>query len=284
MTTEALPRSCKICGSDSLSPVQHTARCQDCGVLLYYPYPTKEEIAGPWVHFDKAAARKWYAECARLNHENFGRMLHFATEGEDATNPLRILDYGCGGGQFALVAKSHFPSAHIYSTDASDEALLDEWKCLQVQIPFAEFEANELQFDYIFLNDVFEHVSDPAAVLALLTRKLAPGGKIFIDTPKSFWLYPATRMIAPGLHYKLLRGTVSLAHLQIWSEKSFRLVVKKAGLAIEKYNELSEYTMPADFYLKTMGIRNPFVKALGFLFYRQSKHIARNKIMALLTK
>jgi 2-polyprenyl-3-methyl-5-hydroxy-6-metoxy-1,4-benzoquinol methylase len=134
------------------------------------------------------------------------------------------------------------------------------------------------------LNDVFEHVRDPEFVLKQLAGKLKSGGKLFIDTPKQFWIYPVTRVVSKSLYTKVLNGTVSIAHLQIWSKKSFELVVRKSGLKISKYKEISEYTMPAGFYLKNMGIANPILKLLGFVFYRNAKWFAKNKIVCVLSK
>jgi hypothetical protein len=36
------PNLCKICGSRNLKSFAHTAKCANCGVLLYYPYPTSD--------------------------------------------------------------------------------------------------------------------------------------------------------------------------------------------------------------------------------------------------
>jgi 2-polyprenyl-3-methyl-5-hydroxy-6-metoxy-1,4-benzoquinol methylase len=276
------PSICKICGCRSLAIRKQTARCRVCGVLLFYPYPDEKEHEKELCNsYDSAA---WYAKSAWYNHTNFTRMLRFAADDWHAGRKVRFLDYGCGGGQFALVAKSHFPFSQVFCTDASDSALLPEWRCLQTQIRFSEFQQNKIRFDLIFLNDVFEHVSAPIEVLRLLASKLEPNGKIFIDTPKSFWLYPATRILSPTLHDKLLHGTLSLSHLQIWSPGAFKIAVSKAGLKVCKYKETNEYTMPAAYYLDNMRISNQLVRLAGFAFYRLAKSLARNKIMALVSR
>jgi 2-polyprenyl-3-methyl-5-hydroxy-6-metoxy-1,4-benzoquinol methylase len=134
------------------------------------------------------------------------------------------------------------------------------------------------------MNDVLEHVSDPRFVLRQLAGKLRAGGKLFIDTPKQFWIYPVTRLVSKPLYAKVLRGTVSTAHLQIWSKKSFELVVRDSGLETRKYEEASEYTMPADYYLKNMGITNPMLRLAGRIFYGTSKWLAKNKILCVLSR
>jgi trans-aconitate methyltransferase len=154
---------------------------------------------------------------------------------------------------------------------------------LNTQIKFRDFSDNSQRFDVIFMNDVFEHVSDPVDVLKQLASKLKPRGAIFIDTPKQFWLYSCSKIFSKKLYEKVLRGTVSKSHLQIWSQKSFDCVVQKSALTIDKYEEVSEYTMRADFYMKNMGIINPLLKLFGRLFFSNAKWLAKNKILAVLS-
>jgi 2-polyprenyl-3-methyl-5-hydroxy-6-metoxy-1,4-benzoquinol methylase len=278
--------SCKICGSSNLSVFAHTARCEECGVLLYWPYPKSDTdlmLEGNTKRWPRERALWWYQQSSFHNHTNFTQMLRFTMSELPRDTKLDILDYGGGGGQFALVCSSHFPCATVYITDISDESLLEEWKHINRQISFRDFADDTRKFDVIFLNDVFEHVSDPVSVLKQLTEKLTRSGIIFIDTPKQFWLYPVTKLISTALYSKLLNATVSKVHLQIWSKKSFELVIKQCGLKIEKYEEISEYTMPAHFYLDNMEIENPIIRFVGGMFYRSARYIAKNKIICVLS-
>ena len=276
---------CKICGSQSLVTFAHTAKCSNCGVLLYYPYPDDDSKLlsdGEGKNWPRYRVLNWYSKSSFFNHTNFTNMLRFAMSESYKGKKLDILDYGGGGGQFALVCKSHFPEATVYITDISDESLLKEWSASNVQIPFKDFQKNETQFDYIFMNDVFEHVSDPLFVLKQMKKKLKKGGKVFIDTPKQFWIYPFTKMFSKSLYTKVLKGTVSTTHLQIWTKKSFEIVVIESGLEVFKYEESSEYTMPADFYMRNMGITNPIIRLAGKIFYGNAKLLAKNKIVCVL--
>jgi len=232
--------------------------------------------------FSKQEALWWYSNSSFLNHLNFTEMLRFTMDKSYLNKAIDILDFGGGGGQFALVCKSHYPQASIYITDISDEALLEQWKCSNIQIPFNNFSNDKRKFDVIFLNDVFEHLSDPLITLQLLGDKLKENGKIFIDTPKQFWIYPLTKIISSELYKKVLRGTVSTAHLQIWTRSSFNFVIRQSGLTKVKYLESSEYTMPPDFYMVNMGITNPILKIIGRMFYKSAKYLAKNKILCVL--
>jgi 2-polyprenyl-3-methyl-5-hydroxy-6-metoxy-1,4-benzoquinol methylase len=253
--------------------------------LLYFPYPREEDFSyGGTEESIREYTLMWYSDSSFYNHSNFSNMVRFTMDETDKRKRLNVLDYGGGGGQFALVCKSHFPEALVFITDINDKRLLKEWQSMNHQIIFDDFSEDETKFDFIFLNDVFEHVSDPLFVLKQLADKLKDEGKIFIDTPKQFWIYPLTKLFSKSLYKKVLTGTVSKAHLQIWSKKSFELVAKKAGLRIEKYKELSEYTMPAQFYIKKMDLKNPLLRLIASMFYRCAKYIARNKIMSVLVK
>ena len=277
---------CKICGSSSLDIVAHTATCNNCGVLLYYPYP-KDDAAlllknegKPW---SNKSTLRWYEKSSFYNHVNFTNMLRYVLDESHKVKDLDILDYGGGGGQFALVCMSHFPRAKVYITDISDQSLLDSWRHVNIQIPFSEFDQDKKKFDFIFLNDVFEHVSDPLGVLKQLKCKLKTDGMIFIDTPNKFWLYKFLKNINKRLYTKVLKGTVSKMHLQIWSKKSFEYVVHQSQLTFRKYDEVSEYTMPASYYMRNMGVRNPILRLIGNIFYLSAKWLAKNKIYCVLS-
>jgi len=271
---------CKICGGRDLRITGHTARCVQCGVLLYYPYP-----AGSQPSFTtREEALRWYTTSASFNHSNFTRMLRFAAGACSPATALTILDYGGGGGQFALVCRSHFPLATVHLVDLNDRSALAEWEPFSRRLPFASFPGDATRFDLIFLNDVFEHLDDPVSVLRMLAGKLKNGGRIFIDTPRQFWIYPLTRLLSRQLHLKVLRGTVSTMHLQIWNAVSFRLAVEQAGLRIEKLSRWAEFTMPATFYLDNMGITHPLLRLAGRTMYAVASFVLRNKIVCVLAR
>ena len=276
---------CKICGSRNLAIFAHTAKCGECGVLLFYPYPRADQelSSGAGRNWAPNQAVSWYSRSCEKNHKNFTNMIQFALDGSSKERPLDVLDYGGGGGQFALVCSSMYPSASVYVVDIDDGALLDQWKPMNRQIRYLQFGADPTKFDTIFMNDVFEHVSDPAGVLVQLAGKLkGPESLIFIDTPKWFWVYPVAKHLSRKFYTKILKGTVSEDHQQIWNRNSFELVAKRANLQIVKYTELAEFTQSPEYYLRNMGISNPVLVAAGNLFYRFATLLANNKIMAVL--
>jgi len=281
---------CKLCGFKHITVFIHTARCNNCGALMYYPYPEDNSLETDesleLIPMYKKNWVSWYRRAAKLNHSNFTNMFLFSIENPENifSDPIKILDYGGGGGQFAFICKSILPLCEVFIVDINDYAMLDEYEVLNKQIKWKDFQKNTTTFDYIFLNDVFEHVNDPFHTLETLSKKLTKNGKLFIDTPRQFWLYPFLKLIYKPLYAKLLKGTVSTAHLQIWTKKSFFHVINKAGFKVEKYVELNEFTMKADFYLRNIGITNKMLLFVGNLFYKMAKQIAKNKIQSLLVR
>lgn len=96
----------------------------------------------------------------------------------------------------------------------------------------------EKKFHLVLLLNLIEHVADPLAVMNKCASLLAPGGRILIKTPntdswdarlfrKSYW---------GGLH--------SPRHWIIFSEKSFRMLIRRSSLQVEKLN----YTQGAPFW------------------------------------
>jgi len=289
-------QNCKICNKKNLKILYHVAICQNCGVHLFYPYPeddeellnknkyTKDNIA---INDDRVETQKrqldYLLKSGELNISNFTRMINFTIPNSKKNDEIKILDYGGGSGQFAKICKNIFPKSKIYIADLYDEKLLNDFKKYNNQIKFNEFENNEIRFDFIFLNDVFEHLSNPIKVLKLLKKKLKnKNSKIFIDTPKIFWIYNFFSYVNLNIYKKILNGTIDQDHQQIWTKKSFNLAVKNSDLGIEKYKELTEFTQPADFYLDAMRIKNILLRLMGRAFYLLAPILARNKIISVL--
>lgn len=291
-------QNCKICGKSSLKIIYHIAICKSCGVHLFYPYPDDDEtiLNNKKYSKDNIAVSDNKKETQRrqleyllksgdLNISNFKRMINYTIDESKKNEKIKILDYGGGSGQFASICKMILPDSEIYITDLYDEKLLNDFKKYNNQIKFNEFHNNNLKFDYIFLNDVFEHLSNPIKILKLLKQKLkSEDSKIFIDTPKIFWIYNFFFYFNLGLYRKIINGTIDQDHQQIWTQKSFYLAIEKSDLKVEKYNELTEFTQPAEFYLDAMKIKNILIRLFGRLFYFLAPIIARNKIISVLKK
>ncbi len=268
---------CKICKSTNLVILDQSAQCLNCKVLLYYPYPKQKKP--PKVNF-----KEWYRISFDKNIKNFLGMILYTTNKSKVNKSLNILDYGGGSGQFALIYNSLFPRSKVHIVDIVNESLFNEFKPLNKQIKYEKFPKDKTKFDIIFLNDVYEHVEDPVNLLTVLRTKLKPAGIIFIDTPRQFWIYPFFKYLFKPIYRKIVKGTVSKSHLQIWSDESFKKSVQLSNLKIQKISYFSELTMDTDLYLQQMGIKFKPIKLIIRLFSRPLVSTFYNKIYCVLEK
>ena len=100
---------------------------------------------------------------------------------------LRVLDVGGGWGWLLSAVREVSPrvaETHEVEIDegarARAEASGHIFHCTRVE----RFET-DLHFDLILMLNLIEHVEDPAGVLSVMARLLAPGGLILIKTPNT---------------------------------------------------------------------------------------------------
>jgi hypothetical protein len=90
-------QTCKICGGNELEIFAHTATCNNCRVLLYFPYPQSDtELieSGVGKDYSKEASFDWCSKSSFFNHHNFTQMLRFVMDESFKYKNVDVLDYG----------------------------------------------------------------------------------------------------------------------------------------------------------------------------------------------
>lgn len=105
--------------------------------------------------------------------------------GELPLNGARVLDAGCGGGGTSIALTMR--GARVTATDRNLDRLA-ELRANHPGITAREADLHALpfdddSFDGAVLQDVIEHVADPAAVLREISRVLRQGGVLYLSTP-----------------------------------------------------------------------------------------------------
>lgn len=161
--------------------------------------------------------------CAKaLLPDNIGidRQLRFAPPA-----PARVLDYGCGSGEYllwlaplgyTLVGAEYDP--HLLASVAARGITIAD-------VATASEQAWDSAFDHITLSHVLEHVPDPIDLIARLNRWLKPGGTLFLELPNG----AATGFAIFGATW---RGLEAPRHFALPSRGALVAALEAAGFAI----------------------------------------------------
>lgn len=99
----------------------------------------------------------------------------------------RILDVGCGDGNFTLLIGKACKAEEVYGIEISkkgvEEARKNGIKAYQLDIDEEDFPFEDSYFDAIFAGEVIEHLFDPDHFLDEVYRVLKPNGISVLSTP-----------------------------------------------------------------------------------------------------
>jgi SAM-dependent methyltransferase len=128
----------------------------------------------------------------------------------------KVLDFGAGGGQFAV------PLAELgmdVTALEPDETLRGRLRAHGLRAAASMQELGDSAFDYIYTLNVLEHIEDDSSALRSLHAKLTPGGRLLIYVPAFPVLY--TSMDA------------KVGHVRRYTRETLTSRVSEAGFRIE---------------------------------------------------
>ena len=151
------------------------------------------------------------------------RMLHEDVRYLDADSCAKVLDVGCGSGEWAIFMKSLGVDVEALDFDPlAVEAALE--KGISAHVGSLEDSAYpDNTFDLINLSHVIEHVPDPEETLRECERILKPHGIVAILTPNS-------ESLGHRIFKENWRGIETPRHLHIMNARNMKDIVTMAGL------------------------------------------------------
>ena len=137
----------------------------------------------------------------------------------------RVLDVGCGNGEFLVRMKAY--GWDVAGVDF-DSAAVESAKRIGMDVRLGTLEQVDFRpdsFDAITLNHVIEHLHDPVETLRQCRRVLKPGGTVWINTP-NVQSWGSERY---GANW---RGLEPPRHLTIFTPGALRLACERAGFEV----------------------------------------------------
>jgi len=206
--------------------------CSSCGLSVLWPLPTGKELS--------AYYHEGYFDFERNKEE--GRGWAFGRELAGFRSQGRFLDLGCATGFFLNgVKRGSGPVGRSFSgagwevfgleTGQGAAKYAREKLGLNVKsVPIEKAGYAKGFFDAIRVNNVLEHVLDPAKTLRDVSRILGPGGRLYLTLPNG----RVDRAHYSG-YYKAFRerGASKDGHLWFFSPKSLSLLAERSGLRVE---------------------------------------------------
>ena len=232
----------------------HMITCGDCAVAYLSPRPVSESIADAYSHYYTHTSDKDDLVDSRLRRvkerlanryytvsSGSGSLLDYCVYGLtriiipvssylDAKSRHifkihkesgRLLDIGCGNGEFLRFAKEYGWTVvgvdfdqHAVSEAASDG--------LDVRMGSIEDIDHTEQFDLISISHVIEHVYNPAEFIHSCYSLLKPGGTLWLETPN-------IESMGYSLYQSNWRGFEPPRHLILFNRDALREMCLKSG-------------------------------------------------------
>lgn len=205
--------------------------CRGCGSLFADPQREPEELARIYeedFYNEEQTTRRgrtaWGEEPRPLTYEVYARVL-LSRYPSLRRSGVRVLDYGCGMGQFLAVMRDR--GAEVRGIELSEIAARHCRERLGLEVLAGTEDALEAlpdrSFDLVSLFSVLEHVCAPTRLAELVRRKLAPGGVVCAVVPN----VASLRHLFQGAGCREFRMRT---HLTIWSMRGVRTLFAHAGL------------------------------------------------------
>ncbi|GEM_PF-390402 len=236
--------------------------CDNCGLIRTWPKLDDEDLPGLYIgyyprrHIDaQALARQLQAPHSVLGRlkiwlRGIGNQGHFF-----ARPGMNVLDYGCGAGGSLLEVRKLGADGYGVEVDTNVRQVADLYG-LNIHIGTlsdAPFEG--IEFDLISLNQVIEHVTEPANLLSALAERLRARGILVVSFPNVGSIYRrlfGRRWINWHVPYHQLH----------FNRHSFEALCSRAGLQVTHWktvtpNVWTVMQLQSLFASQTPGAANP---------------------------
>jgi 2-polyprenyl-3-methyl-5-hydroxy-6-metoxy-1,4-benzoquinol methylase len=268
---------CNLCGADDTRAVAevdglHIVRCRRCGLTYVNPRYPEEAL-------QRIYTEAYYDHDGIVNGlEFFGYEDYVADEEnikltfakrlgtiERYVNRGRLLDVGCATGFFLALAKAR--GWLVLGSEVSQFGASYAREKLGLDVRLGTLRSlafDSASFDAVTMWDVLEHVTDPQAELAEVSRILRPGGVFSIITPDAGSI--VARLLGDRWEeYRRVRE-----HVYFFSRHTISEMLRQAGFGVLRFESAGKvfYLGPALERLKYYTWDGALTAAASRLIYR----------------
>jgi len=230
------PQPClfvKIPGSVRDFPSVGVRKCVDCGIVTH-----EEDLSGN-INYVDGSMHNWAAghgENAPKQSQDLTRRIHAISDFCRREKLQKVLDFGCGDGNFVEEISKNFQTVGIEPEIAARKAAID--RGLQIFENSKSLPIEHSTFDLVSLFHVIEHLYEPLEVLGEINRNLNPGGYLVIETPNS---NDALLTVYESSAFQ--NWTYWSHHPYLYSSKSLGGVVTQAGFEVIHNGGIQRYSL-----------------------------------------
>ncbi len=178
---EQFHKQCIVCHSTEIKNLKryskdYLVQCKNCDLVFSQKIPSYTEL---YNYYQNYSIQEDYS-ISLITLQRYKEILN-SLESFRQTN--RILDVGCGQGDFLMVAKEL--GWEVYGIEFSEKLYnYCSQRKLNVFRGTLELHANQLPtFDIIFSFEVLEHINTPNTEIQLFNKLLRKGGAVYVTTP-----------------------------------------------------------------------------------------------------
>ena len=201
--------------------------CESCGLrfLSSFEHVENDYYDRGGMHDNGAELKRWIRETEDDDDRHFAGL-------ESLIAGKRVLDLGCGNGEYLLRARR--AACALAGVDL-DGAARHRLEALNIRF-FRSLDETHGQYDIITLFHVLEHLTDPRALLVDLSRYLDPDGQVVIEVPNAddalFRLYECERF-RRFVHWS--------CHLFEFNERTLIRILEQAGARVLNVLRVQRY-------------------------------------------
>jgi SAM-dependent methyltransferase len=143
---------------------------------------------------------------------------------------FRVLDIGCGGGEFL----SFLPTKHKYGIDISPTSVKRarekniDAQVIDVETQKMPFERN--YFDLLVCTELLEHLFDPSLLLSEIKRVLKKGGYAYATVPNNLYWIQARVKVLFGKPF--IQNSLHQPHIRFFNKKLLFELFSEAGFKV----------------------------------------------------